>query len=242
MGLFDAPAPLFAWLDSQLLQQLPPLARLMLWGIIGGALCMMLYRTISPQQRIASGKREQHEARQRLDSHDGDLADAWPLIRRLVGASLEQLGRVTGPTVIASLPMLALLVWLSGAYGYGYPSTGVAPPLRVSPPELRAEWIAAAPATEIPQIVITDGRRQVVAQVPLAAPVPRLHKWQWWNLLLGNPAGYLPSDAPVDRVAVSLPKKKYLAFGPSWVGGWELTFFISVLSASMLFKVLARIE
>jgi hypothetical protein len=125
MNILEVPAPLFAWIDG-LLQGLPAPMRLLLWGIAAAVLSMWLYRQFSPQQRIAQGRREQSRARARLDAFDGELTAAWPLIRDLLRASLVQVARVTGPAVLASLPLLFLLVWLSAAYGHAFPAGAVA--------------------------------------------------------------------------------------------------------------------
>lgn len=116
MELLQLPAPLFGWIDG-LLTVAPASVRLMVWGAAAGIFSMSLYRTLSPQAHIARSKREQAELRDRLDAFDGELVEAWPLIRRLLGLSMAQVGRVAAPAVAASVPVLMLLVWLSGSYG-----------------------------------------------------------------------------------------------------------------------------
>ncbi len=247
MGIFDLPAPLFAWVDTLEAPLLPPLGRLVVWGILGALLSMSLYRFLSPQQRIARGKREIVESRQRLYACDGEFADAWPLMRNMLAVALRQVGRITLPAVVASVPLISLLTWLSTHYGYAYPPPGEAPRIEVVPPALQAEWVGkprpeqpAAPSA--PHIVVTDADKKMLTTVALNAPVPTLHKQQWWNLFLGNPAGYLPDDTPVQRINVDLPEKEFLHFGPNWIRGWEFSFFVSLLIVSIAMKVLIRIE
>ena len=60
--------------------------------------------------------------------------------------------------------------------------------------------------------------------------------------LIGNPAGYLPDDAPLERIEVDLPPKEYLALGPAWLRSWYAVFFAALLAASLAIKVAARIE
>lgn len=247
MGLFDLPAPLFAWLDAKLVDLLPATARLILWGVFGAIVSMGLYRFLSPQARIAQGKQDLVQARRRLDAYDGEMDGAWPLIRGLLSTAFSQVGRVGGPAVLASLPLLALLVWLSTAYGYGYPDPGGRPEVQVSPPGLQAEWVGSRPdgaiaGMSVPHVRVIENGGGVVTDVPLPAPIPVVHKRQWWNALLGNPAGYLPSGAAVERIRVDLPKKQYVPLGPAWVRGWELTFFSALIIVSLGLKWIARIE
>jgi hypothetical protein len=81
MGLLDLPAPLLDWLDAALSNVITaPGLRLALWGAVGAVLSMALYWALSPQERIARIKAEALAARQRLDSYEGALGDAWPMI------------------------------------------------------------------------------------------------------------------------------------------------------------------
>lgn len=237
MGILDAPAPLFNWLDDQLAGLLPPVLRLLLWGVVAGVVSMLLYRAISPQASIARGKAELLAARRALDGYDGDFEGARPLMRRLLRVAVGQVGRTGWPGLLASLPVLFVLAWLSNAYGYAYPAPGSAPRIDTTPAQYETQWLAEP----TPRILVNEGA-QVVADVPLQRPVPVVHKPRWWNVLLGNPAGYLPRDAAVDHIRIDLPPKQYLAFGPDWLRGWAPTFFTALLAASIALKVLARIE
>jgi len=234
MGVLDLPAPLFAWVDN-LMTSLPTVVRLVLWGVAAGAFSMWLYRKISPQDRIARSRQEQLDARRRLDEFDGELTEAWPLIRRLLALSGTQVGRVLGPAVLASLPVLCLLVWMSTAYGHAYPDEP--PRVHVTPSSLEARWI---PAPGHPPRIRVTGSEPVV--VPLAAPVPVIEKRHWWNALIGNPAGYLEENSPVERLDIELPRREFVNVGPGWMRGWEMLFFVSLLAASLVLKRLLRIH
>lgn len=239
MGFFDLPAPLFDRLDS-LLAGLPAAVRLMLWGMLGALVSMGLYRWLSPQERIGRGKAELAEARRRLDAHEGEFADAAPLVRGMLRAAVVQVGRVAGPAIVASLPLLALLAWMSTRYGHAWPPVGSTPAIQTVPP-LPATWVAGTEADH-PHVVVAGDDRRVIADVPLQAPVPVIHKRQWWNILLGNPAGYLPPQSAIDRIRIDLPARVFLPFGPGWARGWELAFFVPLLLVSVAIKVLAGIE
>jgi hypothetical protein len=82
----------------------------------------------------------------------------------------------------------------------------------------------------------------VVQRFWLSAPVPTIHKRQWWNALIGNPLGYLPDSSRLEWIELGLPQREYLPFGPAWLRAWYVVFFGVLLAASLAIKVGARIE
>ena len=56
MGIFDLPAPLFAWADQAMSGFAPPTVRLILWGLVAAVFSMGLYWLFSP-----SGKAERRQ-------------------------------------------------------------------------------------------------------------------------------------------------------------------------------------
>lgn len=235
MGLLDLPGPLFDAIDGWL-TVLPPWLRVVLWGGVSGALSMWLYKLISPQQRIGRATGDQRDARRRLGEFDGELGDAWPLIRNLLGVSLRRVGQVTGPALVASIPVLCVLVWLSTAYGHRFPADP--PPVDVQPAPLSGHWVNGSK----PGVVVTGSDGAELGRVSLPAPVPVVEKRRWWNVLIGNPAGYLSPASPVERVLVDLPRRQVLPFGPAWLRGWELPFFAALLATSLALKRALRIH
>jgi hypothetical protein len=243
MGIFDALGPVFAWLDSQAAGVVPDLFRLLIWGIACGAISMLLYRWLSAQDRINRGKRELKAAQHALNTFDGEFTDAWPLMRRLIRLSLQQVGRVGWPAVVASVPLLFVLSWLSTNYGYTYPPPGAMTRVHTVPVTLKARWqeASATDESDAPRIVVTDDADRIVTVVGMKVPVPVVHKHQWWNVFIGNPVGYLPAQGIVERVVVSLPHKQFLRVGPRWARGWEVPFFLSLIVVSLVLKTALRI-
>ena len=45
----------------------------------------------------------------------------------------------------------------------------------------------------------------MVRHFPLSAPVPTIHKRQWWNALVGNPLGYLPDSSRLEGIELVCP-------------------------------------
>ncbi len=250
MGLFDLPAPLLAWLDGGFGLIAPPTLRLVLWGLIGGVGSMALYWLLSPQDQIAGAKTAAARAKRALDAFDGEFADAWPLIRDLLGQALRQLRLVLWPALVASAPAICLLAWLSSTYGYSFPGTPDAVGIRTSPDQLQAALVppmwsplaAPAPAGTTHRIVVADEAGNVVSTIPWAAPIATIDKRHWWNFLIGNPAGYLPDDAGVERIDLDLRPNEYLPFGPEWLRAWYGVFFAALVASSLALKLWARID
>ena len=235
MGLLDLPAPLFDYVDRSLLGALPPLARLILWAIAGAAISLALYRLLSPQRRIAQAKAAALDARRRLNAHDGDLESALPLMRQSMKAALRHVALVFPAAIVASLPVLALLVWLDAAYGYQLPQDQQAPAVSVEPTTYSGQWQPNG------SIEVRDQSGTEVARLTLAQPITHIEKRQWWNTIIGNPAGYLPEQGPIESVSIALPERQYLPIGPDWLRSWVTVALTVLVIASLLIMRIARI-
>lgn len=252
MGLLDLPAPLLSWVDQSLLSALPPALRLVVWALIGSAVSMGLYRLISPQARIARLRDAAVAARRRMAAYDGEFSGLGEMALSSLGLSLRHVGVVLLPAVIASLPVVCLLAWLSNGYGYHQPEPGQIVSVQVQPPTVEAAWQGVTPQSPGSSGVVwpangeavrlIDAQNRVLIELPLPSAVPIVHKRQWWNRLLGNPIGYLPADGPVDQVTIDLPPRTYLDVKPDWLGSWEMIFLTVLLIASIAIKLVFRIQ
>lgn len=238
MGLLDLPSPLLTAIDGWL-TFVPPAVRIAMWGAVGAVLSMELYRVLSPQKRIARMRQELKEAQARLDTFDGPFPEAWRHIRRILSLAMGRLLLVFPATLIASLPVLFLLVWADTRYGDIFPPPGQSVSVQVAG-DFRGRLVDASDPT--PTAEVTDPAGNHIAGIPLSAPVSTIAKWQWWNLFVGNPAGYLPGNAPFDRIEIALPRQHFIAIGPDWLRGWEPIFFASTLLFAMALKFVRRIE
>lgn len=248
LGLFDLAGPVLSWLDQALAAIVPAAGRLVLWGLVAAILSMALYAALSPQQRLRRIRDEAVAARRALDRFEGSFAEARPLMATMFATSMKQLGIVLAPAVLASLPLLFMLAWLHGAFGYVLPEPPGAVDLRTLPAGYEATVQrndAADNSSErradAPVLVVRDGRGRVVEERPLEAPVTTLHKEQWWNLLIANPLGYLAEDSPLEWVEIDLPRREVLPFGPWWLRTWEFVFFTTLVAASLTIKLLFRL-
>lgn len=246
-GLLDLASPLLAGLDQAMAPLLPAAGRIALWGVVAATISMAIYAVISPQQRLRSAKAAAEGARHALDHHEGGLAEAGPLIARSLRCAFMQLGLVLTPTILASLPALVTIIWLSGCYGHFMPASTEAVPLRVAPSEFDARWLAREPGRgtaslgDWAQISVTDPADRVVEALEIGVAVTSLHKWRWWNTLIANPQGYLPSEGALESIEIGWPRQQILPFGPDWLRGWESVFFTVLLATSLAIKVVFRL-
>jgi len=245
MGLFDLPAPLFTWADQMMGGFASPTLRLIVWGLIAAALSMGLYWLFSPQGKLSDIKIRALTARRDLNAFDGEFADAWPLMRSMLSLSFRQLAITTLPAVLASLPVLTLIVWLGTAYGYSLPQ-GEGTVMVETTPTVEASGeirtVANASFANPPRLLVTGPSGDVISDISLTAPIPTIHKKQWWNALIGNPLGYLPADGDVEAIAFDLPENDYVGFGPGWLRPWYVLFFSILVIGSLAIKRFGRIE
>jgi hypothetical protein len=244
MALFDVAAPLLDRIDALAALGLPSWLRLILWGATAAVVSMLAYRWLSPQESIRRGKEHLRKAQEKLNRFDGEFAGAWHLMREMLASAFRQVGRVGLPAVAASLPLLFLLNWVSTTYGYDFPPAGEALLVRTEPDGFKARWVApdlTAEQAGYPLIVVSDQNDRKVIEAPVAAPIPVIHKRQWWNVFFGNPLGYLPQEGPVDRIQAPLPRQQHLPFGPGWLRGWEFVFFASLVLVSVGLKTTLKI-
>jgi hypothetical protein len=253
MGLFDLPAPLLSAIDGALGVALPSGLRVLLWGILAGWLTMLLYRRFSNQERIGELKAEQKVQQKLIAEFDGEFSELLPLIRKTLGTGFRQLGLAIGPALLATIPVLFLVVWVAGRFAYELPAPGseilfTPEPehgtLRFDPPEAAREdpagWVVRWPDADSDVSLQANG--ETLLLLPLARPVPVIHQKRWWNVLMANPIGYLPDGLPVETVHIGLPEPEYIGFGPGWMRGWMFWFFLPFLLSSVGFKFLLKID
>jgi len=248
MGLFDLPAPLLSAADG-LLGFLPPLLRLLLWALITGVLSMVCYWAFSTQDKISAAKSAALQARAALNSYAGDqFGEMWPLVNASLRTSLKHFWVVLGPAVLGSLPALTIIIWVSNQYGYVQPTPGESLGITTQPViELQLStatstgYAVTYPASG-ESLSIRSEAGTPLLDLPLPTPTPVVHKHQWWNYLIGNPAGYLPATAATDEVRLDVRPQLFVTLGPDWLHTWEATYFLVLILSSLIIKVVFKID
>ena len=253
MGLLDLPAPILGTIDGILAVVLSPLLRLVIWGVLAGWLTMIVYRFFSDQEKIGTLKNQQKIQQKNIAEFDGEFAELLPLIRHTLALGMKQLGLALGPALIATVPVLFIVIWAAGEFGHVSPAAGSEVFLSVEPPGSDIHW---SPVTEVTireggwvinwpsqdrTLTMTEGS-QALLVLPMANNIPVIHKKRWWNFLMANPLGYLPKDGETEVVRIGLPEVVVIEFGPSWMRGWMFSFFVSFFLSSFGFKFLLRLN
>jgi hypothetical protein len=81
-------------------------------GLGAGILSMWLYKVCSPQARLNDVVKQLKQSQARLASYDGDMSGAGVLMRATLKLSLQRLGLVLAPSLLAAAPMVAILAVL----------------------------------------------------------------------------------------------------------------------------------
>jgi hypothetical protein len=253
MGLFDLPAPLFGVIDGVLAMALPPLLRLAIWGVLAGWVTMLVYRFFSDQEKIGALKALQKDRQKAIAEFDGEFAQLIPLIRQTLVLGFKQLGFTLGPALLATVPVLFIVIWVAGEFGYASPAAGSEVVVNVEPAGSDSRWSSA---TEVranengwvirwpskgQSLTLSDSRRPLLV-LPLERNIPIIHKKRWWNVLMANPLGYLPEDGTADVIHIGLPEAVIIASGPAWIRGWMFSFFLVFVLSSIGFKFLLRLD
>lgn len=87
-----------------------------------------------------------------------------------------------------------------------------------------------------------DSEGHNIFKVSTAKPEYFINKWQWWNVLIPSPYGYLSKNSDVEMVWINLPMKEYLSFGPWWIRSWFTIFVAGMITFSLLIKLTFKIE
>jgi uncharacterized membrane protein (DUF106 family) len=91
--------------------------RVSVWGFVLGAVTMLLYDKLSPQDKIAELKEEVSEAQKRLHNYRGDeFSELLSRMKTALDASLRQMKVMFLPTMIAAGPVIVVLLWMPTAY------------------------------------------------------------------------------------------------------------------------------
>jgi len=69
-----------------------------------------------------------------------------------------------------------------------------------------------------------------------------IHKKQWWNSLIGNPAGYLPESSNISSIEFNYRQQEIINLGPMWIRGWLFIFFFMTIIFSVIFVFFFKIR
>lgn len=253
LGLFDLPGPLLTYWDHLISGFIPAWARIFFLSFLSSGLSMGLYAWVSPQKKLKGISQSARQARNELAAYDGEFDGLFPLVKEALAYSLKHLGLIFLPAMLASLPLLCILVWLSNHFDTVPPRPGETICLEIHPAD-RAKalrfstavtWKDNQPCLSWPDknsFEIRDADEHLLVNYDANLSAGVVHKEVWWNMLIANPAGYLPGDAPIEMITVELEIFEVLPFGPEWMRGWPFVFLVPLLIFSIAIKIIFRIE
>ena len=258
MGLFDLTSPLLTAVDDQVAAFIPVWPRLLIWGFIAALITMWLFRKLSRQEAIRALKDKVKSNQAKMAAFAGEFGELLPLIGATLKLAFRQLGLSLGPALLSSIPVIFLLVWLSNQFGHQFPEPGDTVVVTIDevdagqlgrlnwrPADALLEsselgWLVRWP-TQDESVHLTDGQLSLLG-LPTHAASPIIHKKQWWNALIANPAGYLPRDSAIELVRLEFKRQSVLEYGPGWMRGWMFTFFSAFLVFAIALKFFLKIE
>ena len=254
MGLLNIIFIPLSWFDKIFALIFSPIIRLLLWGIAASFSSMSIYSRMSHQDKLSYIKNEISQTKKALLKYDGEFSGACHLIKKNLLLSLKQIRYQLLPTFLGAVPFIILLIWVGNTYSYNLPNHGSLIQIRTYPSGVNmisndnALLISLNTTFDIPwpnpeePIKITDSGNQAIATLPLKYPIPILHKYKLWNILLGNPNGYIPKISPVNKIEIKLPQKVYINSKWKWIRSAEFIFILSAFICSLLIKLIFRIH
>jgi hypothetical protein len=250
LGILDLPAPLLDVVDASLAWlHIPIVLRIALYAAGSAYLGMILYRRFSNQSELATVRENVARTQRALSAHDGEFSQLAPLIRENLAATLRQLALTIRPAVLASLPLLFVLPWMSNRFDYRSPVPGDIVRICARPATAAARIRSLSPDSTVDLIDgCADARWSVSAPslvdthgMDLFAFPPEMqsiivHKFAWSNWIIGNPAGYLSAASPIESIDVALNDQKLVPVGPHWLRGWETPYFVVLAVVSVFIR------
>lgn len=226
---------------------------LLFWALLGSCMSMRLYSLLSPQKSLARLKQDTAAARKEMAGYDGEFGGLGKLAKRSLALSLKQVGLTLGPAVVGAMPVIFILVWLSNTFGLVLPENGLVKVTCFPKDEIIESMTAGYPGEEKGvwyvrwrslegRLHVVEAPGRIAASLEANAYTPQVHGRKWWNLFLGNPAGYIEDSSRLERMEFDFKRSEYLSLGPEWMRGWEVVFLGAAFIFSVLIKIIFKIQ
>lgn len=257
MAFFDLLSPLFLGIDNFFEPFTSDFVRIALWAFISALVTSLVFKKLSNPDKISALKVTLKAKQKELNDHDGEFSELKGLALETMKLSIKRMGLTFLPAMLASIPIIFVLTHLSNNYGLEHPQVGKNLPISVT-------W---EDKNQISKIIIkTNSNEKIVDNIdsitwPKATETIELlesnnlsivkfpleisgiiHKKQWWNSLIGNPAGYINDESQVNRIEFRFKPKKIINIGPSWMHGWLFVFFFLTFAFSIVFLFIFKIK
>ncbi|MEN8128751.1 MAG: hypothetical protein ABFS45_00870 [Pseudomonadota bacterium] len=242
------------FLDGLMAGWLSELVRICVWGFVSGAAAMLLYLVTSDQESIVVLKKETSDLRKRMLKEDLPYNEVMNLMKENLLVSFRFLRKVLTPSLLASIPVLLIALWLGAFLTYTLPENSESVSMDIVPPDSELSFkpenrfikhgdkVYFLPGKNADPVSILSNKGLVYSGRPDNGPVSVVYKRQWWNTLVENGAGYIEPESPAQEIRWNFPRKLFLESVPAWVATWEFPFFFSVFIVAFVLKVVLRIQ
>lgn len=249
-GILDYPGIVFDEIYYWIKDWVPAWIIISVFALLAAYLSMWVYAKFSKQEILKKIKPLQQNAKKDLASYDGPFNGLIPLINNNLKLSVQHMWLTLFPALLASIPLLFILLWLSNTFTISEPQAGDQITVEVHSytpyglhwePQDKVEkltsnrWILSWP-NEFKKLNLMDEYGEKIVYLPTQTASTVLHKKQWWNSLIGNPAKYLDDDSLVEQINIEFSEQQIIAFGPTWMRGWLAVFMFELLLFSLFFK------
>ncbi len=234
---------------------LPEGAHLYAWGALAGVTAAGVFFLLTDHRKVAIVREEGHRARMAALQFDGEFAELWPVLGRLLGNAFHNVWLRLIPIVLASVPFVALMPWMQDRFAHVFPASGDWVVIEVSPPgtllatpgstlqatddtsRYRFQWPVRGQTVEI-----RDRGNVILATVPPETAKSSFVRTTAWSALLENPP-HLPRQSAVESLNLGMPARQYMATGHDLLDGWEFHFtVVALLAAAAGYLVLKRLR
>ena len=144
------------------------------------------------------------------------------------------------PLVIATLPALFIITWVSNNFEYQVPETGSKVKFEIhsmvttdvgglkSPPMPRVDKFEKAWPLRSGRLVFRDTGSSTGASLPASPAVRVVEKKNWRNALFGNPVGYIPKDFAIEKMMFDVQPRRMISSASYWISNWKLWFVLAM--------------
>jgi hypothetical protein len=226
---------------------------ILFWALVLSTISMLIYKLTSPQQRLKELKVKQKEIQELMKDDDLMEEQAIPMAGKLLKVSFKRVSLTCLPAILSGIPILLMWGILSYNFDRSAPQAGDVISMNVYPAVegvyVNNEFLApngegdiAINWPSIGNLKMDDPQGHGIFDINRTKPEYFINKWQWWNVIIPSPYGYISNNADVEMIWINLPMREYLTFGPWWLRSWFVIFVLGMISFSMMIKFVFKIE
>ena len=257
MGLFDALTPFWSTIDGLLEPFSNSFIRISFWALISALVSSLVFKKLSSPEKISQLKIKLKNMQNQLNQHDGDFSELKGLAIGTIKLSIKRMVLTFIPALLASIPILFILTFLSNHYELQQPQLNENIRLSIDWGNNQSQELALMqssktiksgtiqtinwPSSDNPINLINAIDKSKIMTFPFDTS-NIIHKKQWWNSLIGNPAGYLVNNNNINSISFDFKTQQIIKFGPLWVRSWLFIYFFMTFTFSIIFLFLFKIK